>query len=503
MLRSQKIMYNTAILYLRMIITMFITLYISRVVVNALGMERFGLYSVLSSFVLMAGFITSILSVSSQRFLSESLSDNSDIDTPSMFKACLSVHIVLSLITIFIIEGAGLWFMNHFLRQNVVSETTVNYVFQGSAFVFIIGILYSPFLSLLLAHENMSAYAWLTIIDVLLRLVAASTIFIHHDDVLIGYVYNLAIASITSTAIGVTYVLFKYNTIKVGVNFNKIIFYRLSSYIGWNLWGGLAAVINNQGVNILLNRFFGVSVNASRAISTQVYSAINQVLSSSQLAFNPQLVKSYMAGDFNYIKVLICRGAKLSVFLTLLMFVILFNNIDYILGLWLGKYDHYAVSFIKLMLIDIFINSMSGTAIMAIQATGRIKLYQSVVGGILLLNLPISLMLLWLNYDATIVYTVSIFISTVCLFIRMCFLRSYFKLSFIHFFNEVVLRAIIMLCISYLIVHYIPFVNYSFGYFVLNVLTESFIALLISFVVLLNSEEKKYLMQICMKLMHK
>lgn len=185
------------------------------------------------------------------------------------------------------------------------------------------------------------------------------------------------------------------------------------------------------------------------------------------------------------------------------MFVILFNNIDYILGLWIGKYDDYAVSFIKLMLLDVFINSMSGTAIMAIQATGRIKLYQSVVGGILLLNLPISLMLLWLNYDATIVYTVSIFISTVCLFIRMYFLSSYFKLSFIYFFKEVVLRAIIMLCISYLSVHYFAFVNYSFGYFVLNVLIESFIALLISFLVLLNFEEKKYLIQSCIKLMRK
>lgn len=503
MLRSQKIMYNTLILYFRMIITMFITLYISRIVVNALGIERFGLYSVLSSFVLMAGFITSILSVSSQRFLSESLSDKSDIATPAMFKACLSVHIVLSLVTLFIIEFIGLWFINHFLIQNVVSDTTVNYVFQGAAVVFIISILYSPFLSLLLAHENMSAYAWLTIIDVMLRLIAASTIFIHHGDVLLAYVFNLVIASIASAAIGIFYVLFKYTNIKIGINFDRNIFYRLSSYIGWNLWGGLAAVINNQGINILLNRYFGVSINASRAISTQVYSAINQVLSSSQMAFNPQLVKSYMSGDYPYIKVLICRGAKLSVFLTLLMFVILFSNVEYILTLWIGKYNTYAVSFIKLMLIDIFINSMSGTAIMAIQATGKIKLYQSVVGGFLLLNLPISLTLLWFKFDATIVYIVSIIISSICLFMRMCFLKSYFKISFFYFLNEVVLRSIVILGISYLIVRYTSLVNSSFSHFILNVITEAFIVIFFSFIALLNSEEKKYLFQICKKLMHK
>lgn len=503
MLRSQKIMYNTAILYFRMIITMFITLYISRVVVNALGIERFGLYSVLSSFVLMAGFITSILSVSSQRFLSESLSDKSHIAIPDMFKACLSVHIVLSLVTIFIIEFIGLWFINHFLVQSVVSKTIVNYVFQASAIVFIISILYSPFLSLLLAHENMSAYAWLTIIDVLLRLIAASTIFIYHGDVLLGYVYNLIIASIGSAAIGISYVLLKYTNIKVGINFNKIIFFRLSSYIGWNLWGGLAAVINNQGVNILLNRFFGVSVNASRAISTQVYSAMNQVLSSSQMAFNPQLVKSYMAGDYHYIKILICRGAKLSVFLTLMMFVVLYNNVEYILSLWIGKYDVYAVSFIKLMLFDIFINSISGTAITAIQATGKIKLYQSVVGGFLLLNLPVSLSLLWFNYDATIVYIVSIVISSICLFLRMYFLSSYFKLSFLYFLKEVVLRAVVILVMSFFIVKYISFYNSNFGYFILNVIIEICIAIFISFVFLLSSEERKYLFQTCKKLIHK
>lgn len=496
-------MYNTAILYFRMIATMCITLYISRIVVNTLGIERFGLYSVLSSFVLMAGFITSILSVSSQRFLSESLSEGADISPPEMFKACISVHSILSLLTLFFIESVGIWFIHSMLVQHIVSLDVVNYVFQTSTIVFIISILYSPFLSLLLAHENMSAYAWLTIIDVILKLVAASTIHLHQGEVMRGYAINLLSATLLSSIIGVVYVSRTYRNIKIGVNFDKRVFYRLTSYIGWNLWGGLAAVINNQGINILLNRFFGVTVNASRAITTQVYSAINQVISSSQMAFNPQLVRSYMANDFSYIRILICRGAKLSIFLTLLMFVILFNNVEYILSIWIKQYNIYAVQFIQLMLIDIFINSISGTAIMAIQATGKIKLYQSVVGGVLLLNLPISLILMLLQFNASSVYAVSICISSICLILRMFFLNNYFKLTFSYYFKEIVLRSAIILGLSYYITSRFSFSNSNFGIFLLNIMVDVFVAFVISFLILLNREERHYIFNACKKIICK
>lgn len=507
MIKSKKIMLNTGILYFRMIVTMFISLYISRIVINSLGLERFGLYSVLSSFVIMAGFITNILSVSSQRFMSESLSTYSDVKPREMFRACISVHVILSIAVLLIIEIIGSWFIYDILVQNVVSNSVVKFVFQTSTALFILNIIYSPFLSLLLAHENMSAYSWLTINDVILKLIAAFMISFHHGEVLIGYSINLLIVSSLSFIIGVCYCIIRYRDITLGILdgfiLDKTVMSKLLSYIGWNLWGGLAAVVNNQGVNVLLNVFFGVTINAARAITTQIYSAINQVISSSQAAFNPQLVRSYIENDLAYIQMLICRGAKLSAILTLTVIVLLYYNVEYILGLWLGNYNELAVSFIRLMLIDVFINSVSGTGIMAIQASGKVKLYQSIVGGVLLFNLPISALLLWQGLSANCVYIVSIAISLVCIVLRGVFLQHYFKLRLWFFFKEVIIRAFLASIVGYYLSMLVFISNTSAMNFFFNILIEGVICLLSSFIIILNLDEKKYIVKCCSKLIFK
>lgn len=491
--KSKRIMVNSAILYIRMIATMIITLYISRVVINALGIERFGLYSVLSSFVILAGFITSILAVSSQRFMSESLAKNSDINPEKMFSACLSVHVILAFLVLLIIELAGLWFFNNKLVQTIVSNDTVNIVFQCSVLIFIINILYSPFLSLLLAFEDMSSYAWLSILDVSLKLLAASAIHFLNGEVLVNYILNLVVVTFISSMLGSFLVFKKYTNFKLKLTSDRKVIYRIFSYVSWNLWGGVAAVMNNQGVNVLLNMFFGVTVNASRAISSQVYSAINQVIYSCQMAFNPQLVKSYVENDLSYMKNLIYRGAKLSAFLTSLTFILIFKNVDYILSLWIGQYNEYAIAFIKLMLIDTFINCLSGSIIMAIQATGRIKLYQSVVGGVLLLNLPISLIFLVTGKEPVYVYFVSIFISLMSLFFRLFFLKSILKLSIVEFLYSVVLRTSIPLIISYYSQQIIFDKLNSDGFLslVLNVFVGGTVLVFMTFFVSLDGNERK------------
>lgn len=493
-------MINSAILYVRMIATMMITLYISRVIINALGIERFGLYSVLSSFVILAGFITSILAVSSQRFLSESLAENSNINPEKMFSACLSVHLVLAFLVLFIIELTGLWFINNKLVQSVVSSDVVNVVFQCSVFIFIVNILYSPFLSLLLAYEDMSSYAWLSILDVLLKLLAACTIHFFNGEVLVNYIFNLTFVTLLSSVFGIIFVFKKYPNFKLRLTTDKQIIQRIFSYVSWNLWGGVAAVMNNQGINVLLNIFFGVTVNASRAISSQIYSAINQVIASCQMAFNPQMVKSYVENDRPYMKDLIYRGTKLSAFLTSLIFILIYKNVEFILSLWIGQYNEYAINFIKLMLIDTFINCLSGAVIMAIQATGRIKLYQSVVGGLLLLNLPISLIFLVTGNEPTFVYVISIFISLISLFFRLFFLRRILKLPIADFLFNVVFRTSISLIISYAFQQIIFENSNGFLSFVLNVLVGGVVLVIMTFLVSLDRSEKKLIINLMKKI---
>lgn len=494
-------MVNSAILYVRMIATMIITLYISRVIIGTLGIERFGLYSVLSSFVILAGFITSILAVSSQRFLSESLTKNSNVSPEKMFSACLSVHVVLAFLVLFIIELTGVWFINNKLVQTVVSNDVVNVVFQCSVFIFILNILYSPFLSLLLAFEDMSSYAWLSVLDVLLKLLAAGTIHFFNGEVLVNYIFNLTAVTLASSMIGIFFIFKKYSNFKLRLTTDKKIIYRIFSYISWNLWGGVAGVVNNQGVNVLLNVFFGVTVNASRAISSQIYSAINQVIASCQMAFNPQLVKSYMENDLSYMKDLIYRGTKLSAFLTSLIFILIFKNIEFILSLWIGEYNEYAIIFVRLMLIDTFINCLSGTVIMAIQATGRIKLYQSVVGGLLLLNLPISMIFLMTGNEPIYVYFVSIFISLISLFFRLFFLKSILKLSIVDFLLNVVIRTSIPLIVSYFFQQIISRELNLDNFFslVLNVLVSGVVLVIMTLLVSLDRNEKKLILDVVKK----
>ncbi len=503
MKKTNKIVINSSILYVRMIATMMITLYISRVVVNSLGIEQFGLYSVLSSFVIMAGFVTNILAVANQRFLSESLSNSTIIAPHDMFKGCFTVTCILAFVVFFIIEITGIWFIDNKLVQHVVDASTVHIAFQFSVAVFIINILYTPFLALLLAHEKMSLYAWLTLLDVLLKLLAALLINFSGWEPLISYTFNLGVVSLFSFVFGTVFILKKHPYYSVRLTRNRSFIYKIFSYIAWNLWGGIASVMNNQGVNILLNIYFGVAINASRAIASQVYSAINQVVSSCGLAFNPQLVKSYIDNDREYSLLLITRGTKLSAFLTSLVFLIVYDNVDVILNVWIGKHDNYTVSFIQLMLIDVYINCLSGLIIMAIQATGRIRLYQTVVGGILLFNLPVSFLFLTNGFDPIYVYIVSISISLISLSVRLCFYKHLFELPVFDFCLNIIFKFTCILLLALYIQRTVKINVYDFISLILSSVFSGILLVILTFLIGLNKNERVILAGLFSKLRKK
>ncbi|WP_190319082.1 O146 family O-antigen flippase, partial [Escherichia coli] len=418
---TKRLFFNSIIMYLRMILLMLITLYISRVTINTLGIEKFGLYSVISGFVLLAGVFTNILESTSQRFLSKSLGEGGNVS--SIFESCISTHIVLSLIAALLIEMLGVWFINYKLRQDVISINEVYIIFHLSVITFVVTVITSPFYAALISFENVNYYSIFTLCDVISKVVGISLAPQLPWEITINYAAMILITTLVNRVILTSCFVMRYPKLGCRPSLDFCQMKNILSFAVWNMWGGAATVLNSQGINIVINVFFGILFNSARAITSQINSAILQLTNSIQLALNPQIVKTYFKDNSYYLNQLIICSGKINVYLTLLIICVFLPNINFLLTVWLGNFPVMTILLIKLMFIELFINSFSASLSSLIQATGKIKIYQMVVGGVMLLNLPLCLLILSIFKEVEIVYLVAIFVALVCLVLRLIFVN--------------------------------------------------------------------------------
>lgn len=443
----KKIVLNSGVLYIRMILVMFITLYTTRLLLKNLGVVEFGLYSVISSFVVLGAFITGILTTASQRFLSEAIAVGEKEQVNKTFQMCLTVHLLLALFVFVLLEFTGTLYIKYQLVQNVASASVVNIVFQCSLLVFIVSIVFSLFSAVFIAEEDISLYSKVSIIDVVLKFAIAYCLVFFPDGSLVVYSVLLLSESLILLVLVIIVLRVKYKDYNLRISTDISRIKNILSFVLWSVWGGVATVLNNQGVNLLLNSFFGLYVNAARTVSMQVSSAVLQVTNSVLMAVNPQLVKSYTSANELYFRQLLFISAKIISVLAIIMFVVLFNNAQAILGIWLHNVPEYSLGFVRLVLIDVFINILSAPMILAVQACGRIKLYQTVVGGLLILNLPVAYLCLHFSNQPEIVYYVAILFSLLTLIMRIIFLKILLNINLWQYLYQVVMKSAVMLLV--------------------------------------------------------
>ncbi len=430
---------NTMFLYFRMIFIMAVTLYTSRVVLRVLGVEDFGIFNVVAGVVAMFGFLNSSMSATTQRFISFSLGKG-DANLNKVFSTCVLTHALIALGVLVLVESVGLWFL---YNKMIIPEGRMDaafWVFQFSALSTVVTVMSIPFNADIIAHEKMSAFAYISIVEVCLKLLIVFLLDVGNIDklVLYGFLLLLVQCGIFLTYMG--YCLRHFKESRFRFVYEKKLFSEVFSFAGWNLWGYLASILYTQGLNILLNVFFGPVVNAARGLANQVDGAIRLFASNFQMAINPQIVKTYAAKDLDSMHKLVFRSSKFSFFLLLALSLPVMIEAPVILRLWLSTVPDWTASFLRLMLVVVIVDSVANPLMTSAAATGRIKLYQSVLGGIQLLIVPVAYVVLRMGGEPNSVFVVHICICLIAFAVRLFIVRGMVGLSIKKYLMEVCVK---------------------------------------------------------------
>lgn len=436
---NKRIAKNTLVLYFRMMFMMAVSLYTSRVILNALGFEDYGIYSVVGGFVAMFGIISNSLTAAISRFLTYTIGQGNSFELSKVFGTSLIIQSVLAIIIVVLIETIGIWFLNYHMTIPHDRLTAANWVLQFSVLTFVVQLISVPYNAAIIAHERMTAYAFISILNTLGNLLVALCIsYTSSIDRLIFYSALLTAVVLIIRFIYGWYCGKNFQECKFHFIIDKVLLKKILSFAGWNFFGASSSVLRDQGINVLLNIFCGPVVNAARGIAMQVSSAIRSFSSSFLSAIDPQITKQYASGRKNYAFSLCFMGAKFGSYLLLLLSLPIFAETEQILTLWLGNIPPHTVNFVRLIILYVMIECVSSTLITLMLATGNIKRYQIIVGGIQLFNFPFALLLLYLRLSPEYTMVATILLAIACMICRLHLLQSMIALPVKLFVKEVV-----------------------------------------------------------------
>jgi O-antigen/teichoic acid export membrane protein len=448
---NKRIAKNTMLLYFRMILTMLVSLYTVRIVLNTLGTVDFGIYSVVGGIVTLFAFLSSSMASASLRFFAYELGRNDIEQLKKTFSMTMTIYIMIAVIILVFAETIGLWILNTQMTIPTERMAAAQMVYQFSIFSFMMTMFTIPYNASIIAHENMKVYAYVSIIEVLLKLVIVYLLVLFSYDKLKLYAFLMFGVTGIVTLIYRTYCKRKFVECTYTYFWDKKLFKEIFSYSGWNLFSVIALALNTQGVNIILNSFFGPLVNASRGIAYQVNSAVDQFVQNFMTATRPQIIKYYSTGENEKMLKLIFQSSKLSFFLLFILSMPILLETNYVFILWLKLVPDYAVIFTRLVIISLLINSLSYPLITGAQATGDIKKYQLTIGLVAFLNLPISYLFLKIGFPAQSVFFVTVVFSIIYLVLRLVLLKELIGLSRIAYLKEVILPVSITATTAYII----------------------------------------------------
>lgn len=438
---NQRIAKNTILLYVRMLVIMLVSLYTSRVVLNTLGVVDFGIYNVVGGIVSMFTFVNGALSESTQRYITFELGRGDVKRLKVVFTTCVHVHLIIALILIGLCETIGLWFL---YEKMVIPDDRVNaamWVYQLSVLTMFVNVISVPYNSAIVAHEQMGVYAAISVIEVILKLLIVYMLMIGNFDKLILYASLIVFLQLFLRFIYTHYCGRHYTETKLVRVFDRQLLKEIGKFMGWNMWGNMAGVFYNTGLNLLLNVFFGPVVNAARGVAVQVEGAILRFSNNFLMAVGPQITKLYAQDNLSEMHKLIFRSSKITFFLLLTLSMPVFMETEMILTLWLKIVPEHTINFIRILLSISILDAVARPLITAANATGNVKLYQAVIGGILLTIAPIAYLVLRLGGNPESVYIVHLTVGLIAYITRLIIIRPMIKLSLRAYFNRVITRC--------------------------------------------------------------
>lgn len=442
---NKRIAKNTLMLYVRTMLTMLITLFTSRVILQVLGVDDYGIYNVVGGFVAMFGIVSGALTSSISRFLTFELGKGDSSKLNKIFCTSINIQIGISLLIILLGEVVGLWFLNY--KMNIPSDRLVaaNWVLQCSLITFAINLISIPFNSAIIANERMSAFAYVSIFEVTCKLIIVYMLYLSPIDKLISYALLMVCVSLVIQSIYAIYCRRNFQECTYHWHFDRLLIKQMTGFAGWTFFTNGAMLFNTQGVNILINLFFGVSVNAARGIATQVEAAVMRFVNDFTTAINPQITKNYAAGDLAEMNKLTCRGSKFAAFLFLCLGLPLIFETPYILKLWLNVVPEHTVWMFRLSVIGTLMTLLGNTGYTVCMATGRIRNYVLIITTIGCLVFPLTWVAYSLGAPVEATYIIYILVYIGVDFARLWIMKSLTGFPPMMFIRKVFGKLILVL----------------------------------------------------------
>lgn len=451
-MNKKRIVKNTFLLYIRMFLTIIVGLYTSRVVLNTLGVTDYGIYNVVGGIVAMLAFLNVAMTAASQRFISYELGKGDAERLQKIFSTSVNIHGLIAIVIFILAETIGLWFINTYLNIDIKRMSAANWVYQFSIFTFMASVFSVPYNSCIVAHEHMRAFAYISILDVLLKFAVVYMLLFINVDKLILYSVLVFVVSILVRICYVIYCKAYFKECRYHLIFDKPLFMKMLAFAGWSIIGNLGFSFKDQISNVILNIFFGTTVNAARGIAMQVSGLINSFAGNFSMAINPQITKQYAAGNILESQKLVYAGARYSFYLLTLISIPFMINIDYILKLWLGIVPEYTSIFLILSLLVALLYVITGTVTTAIQATGDVKVFQIGISILMCSEIPAAYVLLKLGFPPYSAMYPAIVTCILGAFFRFYIIKQMIpSYDFTYYTVQVFLRCIILFAFCYLI----------------------------------------------------
>ncbi|MCQ2203458.1 MAG: hypothetical protein MJZ15_03335 [Bacteroidales bacterium] len=444
--KSRRIVKNTVYMYIRMAILMVVSLYTVRVVYNTLGEQNYGIYNIAGVIIVFFSFLNNGLAQAVKRYITTEIAKGDYESGRTMFGVCVEAHLIVAAIVLLLAESVGLWCVNHLLNIPPGCETATNIVYQLSVATAVIGILQSPYNTVILAYERMTIYAYLSIIEALLNLGVVFAVEFIDGDKLIIYAWLVFAAKLANMLMYRIYATCTFAICRWSFPHEPKLLRDVFGYMGWSLTGQAAVVGTNQGASMLVNNYFGVTLNAAMGLSNSITNAVYAFVSNFQAAFNPQIVKSYATQEWTYLKHLIILSSKMASYLVVIFLVPIIFEIDKVLEIYIGEYSLYTPEFCILTLIAQYIDGMSAPFWMLVGARKDIKVYQICISLVYSMNFFGGWIAFALGADPWSIVAVRCIVSIALLAARIAFAKRYFSaLSIREWLSDVLLRSILII----------------------------------------------------------
>lgn len=494
---NRRLAKNTLLLYLRMFVMMGISLFTSRVIIKTLGVSDYGVYNVVAGAIMMIGFIMSSFASASSRFITISIGKGNSDEMKTTFGGILAIQCLLALLIIVLAESIGLWFVKTQLVIPADRLAAALVVYQFSIISCVVNIVTIPYNAEIIAHEKMSAFAYISIIDAILKLLVAYGLIIVPYDKLIIYGLLMLLVQLIDFTVYYFYCVNKFSETRGKIKVNKALSKEVMKYTSWTLTGAVTNMTCNQGINILLNIFFGPVVNAARGVAFQVQMVIQNFATNFQTALNPQIVKCYANSDYNRISQLVSLGTKFSFYLLLLISMPVILKIDFLLSIWLVEVPEYTSSFIIILLmINLIHCAFANPLIFAINATGDIKAFQIAEGICLVSIIPIAYLLYkFYNFSPNLVFFIYLIIEGITQIVRSVIVLPRVKINIPKYIKDVVFPILIVFVIVFALTYFLKtFSTDTWSNFFILSIVDVLLVLSIVFLFGLSTYEKQFIL---------